>query len=92
VTDQRKAFFVWLARHHAEAEALHEVAPDIVSRLWADAFREGSWAAIKENTQLGLDLTRVLERMEELAALYRETEIDREMDEVSAYWKTEVDV
>jgi len=92
MTDQRKAFFVWLAKHQNEREALRDVAPDVVSRLWADAFREGSWAAIRDNTQLGLDLTRVLERMEELAALYRETEIDRELDEVSAYWKTEVDV
>ena len=92
MTDAGKRFWVWLSRHPSERQALRDVPPDVVSRLWADAFRDGAWSALHDNTQLGLDLTRVLQRMEELANLYRETEIEREADEASAYWRTEVEI
>ena len=83
--DPRKAFFVWLARHKSEADALRDVPPDVLSTLWADAWRDGGWAAIHDTS----DLAGLVQRLEELIALYRNAEVDREAERVSVYWSSE---
>jgi len=86
---QRKAYFGWLNRHPSEATELHDVDPDILSRLWVDAWQAGAWDAIRRNTDLGLSLAQIVQRLEELADLYRIADIEREAEQPSVYWSTE---
>jgi len=90
VTDaaQRKSYFVWLAGHPSEAAALRDVPPEVVSRLWADAWQRGAWDAIRGNTDLGLMLARVVERLDENIHLYRTAEVEREAELGSPLWPT----
>lgn len=83
---QRKSYFVWLNRHPSEAAMLTDVAPDVLSRLWVDAWQAGSWDAIKRNTDLGLSLAQIVQRLEELADLYRSADVEREAEQGSTYW------
>jgi len=84
-----KAYFVWLARHRSEAAALQDVDADVPSRLWADAWQAGAWDAIRRNADLGLMLARIVERLEELYALYRDHDIEREAEQGSPLWAEE---
>ena len=79
----RGRYFAWLAAHPRESED--------ASAVWAAAWNAGSWHAIRANAQLGLNLTQIVQRLEELAALYTDHEVEREIDGASAYWKSEVD-
>lgn len=83
--DPRSRWFSWKRLHPAEAE-------DPAS-VWAAAWKAGSWDAIRRNAQLGLNLSQIVQRLEELANLYRdvdiERDIEREMEEASAYWHDE---
>jgi hypothetical protein len=85
--------FAWLAHHPSEAEALHDVAPGVVGLLWTDAWRAGAWDAVKQNATLGLNLSQIIERLEELHALYADVDIERqaerELEASSRYWKSE---
>jgi hypothetical protein len=83
---QRKTYFAWLSRHPSEAAELRDVPPEVLSRLWLDAWQAGSWDAIKRNTDLGLSLAQIVQRLEELAEVYRTADIEREAEESSAYW------
>ena len=85
----RKAYFVWLARHPSEAAALRDVDPEVVSQLWAGACQWAAWDAIRRNTDLGLMLARIVERLEELYALYRDHDIEREAEQGSPLWAEE---
>jgi|SRR5215831_498086 len=85
----RKAYFVWLARHPSEALALRDITPDVLGRLWLDAWQAGSWDSIQRNTDLGLSLSRIVQRLEELAELYRTADIEREVERGSALWSSE---
>jgi hypothetical protein len=85
-SDPRGRLFAWLARHPSEAGALRDVPPEVLSRLWLDAWQAGSWDAIKRNTDLGLSLAQIVQRLEELAEVYRTADIEREAEESSAYW------
>jgi hypothetical protein len=85
VIDQRKAYFVWLARHKSEAEALRDVPPEVLSTLWADAWHDGGWAAISMSTELA----GLVERLEAVINLYRTAEIEREAEDGSTYWRTD---
>jgi len=85
---QRKSYFVWLAGHPSEAAALRDVPPDVISRLWADAWQRGAWDAIRGNTDLGLMLARVVERLDENIHLYRTAEVEREAELGSPLWPT----
>jgi hypothetical protein len=82
---QRKSYFVWLAQHPSEAAALSDVPPDVISRLWADAWRDGGWDAIHRTSELG----GLVARLEELISVYRTAAIERELERSSAYWRTE---
>ena len=86
---QRKSYFVWLAGHPSEAAALRDVPPDVVSRLWVDAWQAGAWDAIQRNTDLGLMLARIVERLEENVHLYRTADIEREVELGSPLWSSE---
>jgi len=85
----RKAFFMWLARHPSEAAALREVPPEVLGYLWADAWQAGAWDAIRSNTDLGLMLAQVVERLEHNIHLYRTAEIEREAEQGSPLWAAE---
>ena len=85
MSDPHKAFFVWLARHKAEAEALRDVPPEVLGTLWSDAWRDGGWAALHDSSELA----GMVDRMEELIDLYRSAEVDREAERVSVYWNSD---
>jgi hypothetical protein len=84
-TEPSKAFFVWLARHPSEREALRDVPPEVLGTLWSDAWRDGGWAAIHDTSEL----SGMVDRLEELIGLYRTAEVDREAERASVYWHTE---
>jgi hypothetical protein len=79
---KRGRFFAWKRQHPHEAED--------PAAVWNAAWESGAWDAIRRNATLGLNLTQILQRLEELAALYRDAEIEREIEDTSAYWSTEV--
>ena len=83
---QRKGFFVWLARHKSEADVLCDVPPEVLGRLWCDAWQAGAWDGVTRNTDLGLSLSQIIQRLEELADLYRTAAIEREAEQGSPYW------
>jgi len=85
MSDPRKAFFVWLARHKSEADALRDVPPDVLSRLWVDAWQDGAWRSLHDTSQLA----GLVEKLEELIGLYRTAAIDRELEQVSVYWNSD---
>ena len=87
---QRKEYFRWLARHPSEAALLHDVPPEVLGRLWCDAWQAGAWDAIRRNSDLGLSLARIVQRLEELADAYRTADIEREAEQGSAYWPDEM--
>jgi nicotinamide riboside transporter PnuC len=77
----RGRYFAWLASHpHASDDA---------SAVWAAAWKAGAWHAIRANAQLGLNLTQIVQRLEELADLYTDRAIEREVEDGSAYWNDE---
>jgi len=84
----RVAYFKWLARHPSEAAALRDVPPEVLSRIWLDAWQQGGWDAIRSNTDLGLMLARVVERLDENIHLYRTAEVEREAELGSPLWPT----
>jgi hypothetical protein len=86
---RRRTYFAWLQRHPSEAAALRDVPPEVLSRLWLDAWQAGSWDAIKRNTDLGLSLAQIVQRLEELAELFRVEDIEREAENGSTYWRTD---
>jgi hypothetical protein len=86
---QRRTYFAWLHRHPSEAASLRDVPPEVLSRLWLDAWQAGSWDAIKRNTDLGLSLAQIVQRLEELADMYRTAEVEREVEDGSAYYSSE---
>jgi len=83
---QRKGFFVWLARHPSERDVLCDVPPELLGRLWCDAWQAGAWDGINRNTDLGLMASQLVQRLEEVADLYRTANIEREAEQGSAYW------
>jgi hypothetical protein len=93
--DPASRFFAWKATHPAEAEHLDQVPPDVVGRLWNDAWKAGAWDALQRNATLGINLSQIIERLEELAQLYSDVERDRayerELQQASAYWRGEDD-
>jgi len=84
-----RSYFVWLSRHPSEAAAVRDMPPEVASRLWADAWQAGAWDAIRRNTDLGLMLANIVERLEELYALYRDHDIEREAEQGSPLWSSE---
>jgi nicotinamide riboside transporter PnuC len=77
----RGRYFAWRNSHPHEAED--------PSAVWAAAWKAGSWDAIRRNADLGLMLTQIVQRLEELAHLY--VDVEREVERSSAYWHTEED-
>jgi hypothetical protein len=79
----RGRYFAWLAKHPHLA--------DDPSQVWVAAWRAGAWDAIHRNATLGLNLSQIIQRLEELAQLYADVdmddELDRELAQASAYWK-----
>jgi len=72
----RGRFFAWRRFHQQEA--------DDPSVVWAAAWRQGAWDALRRSAQLA-DL---IPRLEELIALYRNAEVEHEAENGSAYWHT----
>jgi hypothetical protein len=83
----RERYFAWRRMHPHEAED--------PSAVWAAAWRAGSWDAIRRNANLGLNLSQIVQRLEELAHLYADVEVDRHVEDEyergSDYWHTEVE-
>lgn len=81
----RSQYYAWRYSHPREAED--------PATAWAEAWRRGSWDAIRQNATLGLNLAQVIERLEELARLYADVDaderVDRELEESSAYWRSQ---
>lgn len=75
---KRRRFFAWQRQHPSESED--------ASAVWNAAWEAGAWDAIRRNTHLGLNLSEIVQRLEELAAMYRDVEIEREIEHGSAYW------
>jgi hypothetical protein len=67
----RGRYFAWLATHPHESED--------ASAIWAAAWKAGAWDAIRRNTTLGLNLSQIIQRLEELHALYSDQAIDQEV-------------
>jgi hypothetical protein len=81
-----RRFYGWKKSHQAQAENVLDV--------WFAAWRMGAWNAQRSNAQLGLgiaiqQLAEVLGRMERVAAMMRDSELDAELEAQSAYWKGE---
>jgi hypothetical protein len=53
----------------------------------AAAWRAGAWYAIRANAQLGLNLTQIVQRLEELAAMYGDRALEDDHERGAAYWK-----
>lgn len=70
---QRAGYFRWLANHPHAAED--------PSAIWAAAWQAGAWDAIRRNASLGLNLSQIVQRLEELAALYADHEIEADFEE-----------
>jgi hypothetical protein len=88
-SDPRGRLFAWLHRHPSEADALRDVPPEVLGQLWADAWREGGWQAIHDSTEVGGLLERASQRMEWLIDLYRAAEVEREVEDGSAYYASD---
>ena len=82
---QAKAFWQWLNSHASERQALADIPPDVVSRLWADAWSRGAWDAIHRTSVL----SGFLQRLEELIDVFRTAEIEREAEASSTYWHSQ---
>ena len=80
--------YAWLHRHPSEAAALADVPSDVLGRLWADCSHEAAWEAIRQNANLAMNLALIIERLEELANVYRDVEVEREAEASSAYWSS----
>ena len=89
MSDALRSYFVWLSRHPSEAAAVRDMPPDVASRLWADAWQAGACDAIRRNADLGLMLANIVERLDEVYALYREHDIEREAEQGSPLWAEE---
>jgi hypothetical protein len=80
-----RRFFAWKAQHPHEVED--------ASAVWAAAWRAGAWNAIQQNTTLGLNLTQIIQRLEDLAALYADVDAERQLEhelaQASQYWRNE---
>ena len=75
----RSGYFAWLHDHEQES--------DDASAVWAAAWRAGAWYAIRANAQLGLNLTQIVQRLEELAAMYGDRALEDDHERGAAYWK-----
>jgi hypothetical protein len=82
--DPRGRFYAWRNLHPHEAED--------PATVWAAAWQAGAWDAIRRNSSLGLNLAQIVQRLEELAALYadvdQERQFERELSQPSTYWPT----
>jgi hypothetical protein len=80
-----RRFFAWKAQHP------HLL--DDPSAVWEAAWRAGAWNAIQQNTTLGLNLTQIIQRLEDLAALYADVDAERQLEheltQASTYWRGE---
>jgi hypothetical protein len=85
MTDARGRLYAWLHRHPSEAEALEDVPAEVLSTLWADAWQEGGWAAIRDTSEL----SGLVQRLQDLIDLYQSAEITREVERPSVYWSTD---
>jgi len=87
ISDPTRRYFAWRAKHPHQAEDS--------GQAWAEAWRQAYWAGIRENAVLGTQLLEVVQRVEALEQRLRDLQasddIEREMEEASAYWKSEVD-
>ena len=76
----RASYWSWRHDHPREVED--------AATVWAEAWRRGSWDAIRRNSNLGLTLLQVVERLEELARLYADVDAAREAERGSPLWKS----
>ena len=92
MSGSRGRMFAWLKTHPSEAAALADVPPDVVSTLWDAAWRGGGWDTLQQNTTLGLNLTQIIARLEDLQAAYADVEVERqaerELAAASVYWNS----
>jgi hypothetical protein len=92
--EPRGRFSSWLNRHPSEARTLDGVPPEVLGKLWADAWREGGWDTLRANTTLALHLGDIITRLEDLAHQFADVEAechaDRELEafKTSAYWSS----
>ena len=77
---ERSRFHDWVKENcpHAFQD---EFALDL---MWA-AWHAGAWDALQQNTTLGLNLSQITQRLEELANVY--ADVRREQDAGSPLWK-----
>ena len=79
--DPRGRYYAWRRSHASESE-------DPVA-VWCAAWREGAWDAIQRNNRLGLMLSDIIGELHKQEALYRDAEIEREVEELSPLWSSE---
>jgi hypothetical protein len=75
---KRRRFFAWKRQHPSQSED--------ASAVWDAAWQAGAWDAIRRNTELGLNLSNVVQRLEELTQSLHRVDIEREIEHASAYW------
>jgi hypothetical protein len=89
---QRASYFAWRRDHPTECAFLDDIPPDVVGSLWAAAWKAGSWDGIRRNSTLGLNLSQIIQRLEELAVMYGDVQVERalaeEVEQQSAYWSS----
>jgi hypothetical protein len=87
LADPDRRFFAWRAKHPNVAEDPRAV--------WAEAWRQGAWAGINENRGLGLLLLQLKQQVTSLEQrvcdLQAGADVEREIERVSAYWRTEAE-
>lgn len=85
VDTARARYFAWKRGHPAQA--------DDPATVWAAAWQAGAWNAIRQNATLGLNLVQIIQRLEELAALYADVDNDRhveaELEAAAKYWRSD---
>jgi hypothetical protein len=85
----RGRFFAWLNRHPSEREALQDVPPEVLGKLWADAWAEGGTFTLAATNGWGSVVIRLEEIAAEARSLVRvlqDAELDRETERPSFYW------
>jgi hypothetical protein len=79
LVDPDRRFFAWRTTHPSVAEDPRAA--------WAEAWRQGYWAGVRENALLGARLLEVVERVSLLEHSLREQRAEDE--QTSAYWHTD---
>ena len=78
---KRRRFFAWKRQHPSQSEDS--------SAVWDAAWEAGAWDALRRNADLGLMLSSIVQRLEELTQSIHRMDIEREIEDGSTFWHTD---